>query len=71
MKPEDNRKNEAICRDFCGNCPSHPGTDEQLFCVRGKSGQTIQRNGCLCPACQIYADYELERSYFCDEGAAQ
>jgi len=68
MKVEDNKKNEEICRDFCGSCPSYPGTGELLFCARGKSVKDIQRSGCLCPACQVYMDYNLEDDYFCDKG---
>jgi len=68
MKVEDNKDSEGICRDFCGSCPSHPGTDEWLFCARGKSKKRIKRNGCLCPACQVYMDYDLKRDYFCGEG---
>ena len=71
MKVEDNKENEETCRDFCGSCPSYPGTDEWLFCARGKSKEKIGRNGCLCPACQVYMDYDLETDYFCDEGAPQ
>jgi hypothetical protein len=66
---EDNRENMETCRDFCGSCPSNPGTDEWLFCAKGKSEEKIERNGCLCPACQVYMEYELEGDYFCDEGA--
>jgi len=69
MKVEDNRKNEETCKDFCGSCPSNPGTGEWLFCARGKSIKKIIRNGCLCPACQVYIDYGLEGDYFCDKVA--
>jgi len=69
MKAEDNRKNEGTCKDFCGSCPSYAGTGEWLFCARGKSIKKVVRNGCLCPACQVYIDYGLEGDYFCDKGA--
>ena len=71
MKVEDTEDNEEICKDFCGSCPSYPGTNKWLFCARGKSGKKIERNGCLCPACQVYMDSNLERDYFCDEGAPE
>jgi len=71
MKVEDNEKNEETCKDFCGSCPSYPGSDEWLFCARGKSLKEISRNGCLCPSCQVYMDYDLSGAYFCDEGAAE
>jgi len=71
MKIEDNEKNEETCRDFCGSCPSYPGTDEWLFCARGKSVKDISKNGCLCPSCQVYMDYDLSGDYFCAEGTAE
>jgi hypothetical protein len=69
MKVEDNQKNEETCKDFCGSCPSYPGTGEWLFCARGKSPKKIERNGCLCPACQVYMDCDLEGDYFCERGS--
>ncbi len=71
MKVDENEKNEETCRDFCGSCPSYPGTDEWLFCAREKSRKKIARNGCLCPSCQVYMDYELAKTYYCAEGAAK
>jgi hypothetical protein len=71
MKVEENEKNEGTCRDFCGSCPSYPGTAEWLFCAREKSRKKIVRNGCLCPSCQVYMDYELSKTYYCAEGAAE
>jgi len=71
MKVDDDEKNEAVCQDYCGGCPSYPGTDEWLFCSRGKSSNEIVRKGCLCPACGVYAEYYLSRDYFCSEGAAE
>jgi hypothetical protein len=68
-KVEYNRENMDICKDFCGSCPSHPGTDEWLFCANHKSEKKIYRNSCLCPACQVYMDNDLEDEYFCDEDA--
>ena len=70
MKIEDNQKNEETCKDFCGSCSSYPGTGDWLFCARLKSKQKIKRNGCLCPACQVHIDYDLEGDYYCDRGAA-
>ncbi|UCD73273.1 MAG: DUF2769 domain-containing protein [Candidatus Bathyarchaeota archaeon] len=68
-KVENNERNLETCRDFCGSCPSYPGTEEWLFCAREKSRTEITRNGCLCPSCQVYMDYELDTDYFCAEGA--
>ncbi|UCE44118.1 MAG: DUF2769 domain-containing protein [Candidatus Bathyarchaeota archaeon] len=66
---EDNPQNEETCKDFCGSCPSYPGTEEWLFCAQDKSQKEIRRSGCLCPSCQVYMDYELSGDYFCAEGA--
>jgi len=68
MKVDDNERNEGNC--ICGDCPSYPGTGEMLFCARGKSREGIMRNGCLCPSCEVYGDYNLSGGYFCAEGAA-
>ncbi|NIO37845.1 DUF2769 domain-containing protein [Candidatus Bathyarchaeota archaeon] len=65
---EDNKKNVEICRDFCGSCPSYPGTKEWLFCSRGRSRRKIEKGGCLCPSCQVYMDCDLSSQYFCTEG---
>ncbi|NWF86706.1 DUF2769 domain-containing protein [Candidatus Bathyarchaeota archaeon] len=67
-KVNDNEKNVGICTRQCGSCPSYPGTDEWLFCARSKSASKISKRGCFCPSCQVYADYELSSSYFCDKG---
>jgi hypothetical protein len=65
MKVEDNQKNEEICRDFCGSCPSYPESAEWIFCARRKSRKKIVKKGCLCTACQIFMDYDLSNDYFC------
>ncbi len=68
MKVDDNSKNEDICSEFCGTCPSYPDTDEWLFCARGKSKREITKQACLCPVCQVYADYGLKDDYHCIKG---
>jgi len=65
---KDNDENEGVCRDFCGSCPSYPGSNEWLFCARGKSKEDITMNGCLCPSCQVYLDNDLKGAYFCRKG---
>jgi hypothetical protein len=66
-KVEDTIKNEGVCQSFCGACPSHPGTGEWLFCGRTRSAKKISRKGCFCPSCEVYANYDLKGSYFCDK----
>lgn len=70
-KAKDNDENEEICKDNCGICPSYPRIDEWLFCARGKSAEKISKNGCLCPSCPVYMDYDLSSDYFCDKGPAK
>ncbi|MFW6117617.1 MAG: DUF2769 domain-containing protein [Thermoproteota archaeon] len=62
------QKNQRTCKDFCGNCPSYPGTGEWLFCARGRSTTKIEKKGCLCPTCKVYKDYQLSGRYFCAKG---
>lgn len=67
-KVEDNEENFRICMESnCGKCPSFPGTEaEGLYCARGSSEAEIERNGCECPDCPIWAKCGLGRTYYCD-----
>ena len=70
-KVEDNRENIETCRDFCGSCPSSPGTDEWLFCAKGKSTCEVNRQGCVCMACPLTPEFGLDKMYYCEIGAAE
>ncbi len=59
---------ENTSRCECGNCPSYPG-ESGLFCSRGRSATEIALKGCLCASCAVYKQYDLEGSYYCEEGA--
>ena len=72
MTVEDNTKNEEICKQFCGDCPSYPSeSNEWLFCARGKCSKSIEREGCLCPGCDLFEKYQLTTTYYCDVGAEE
>ena len=62
----DIQENTARCN--CGKCPSYPG-ENALFCARGKSATRVAMQGCLCAGCEVYKQYDLEGSYYCEEGA--
>jgi hypothetical protein len=61
----DVQENAARCE--CGSCPSYPG-EGALFCARGKSAKEIVLLGCLCASCAVFKEYDLEGSYYCEEG---
>jgi hypothetical protein len=72
MPVEDNEENMKICKQYCGDCPSYPqGTDEWLFCAKGKCSKSIERQGCICPGCDVYEKYDLSTTYYCDVGAEE
>ena len=62
----DVEDNAARCD--CGGCPSYPG-EGALFCARGKSATEIALRGCLCASCAVFKQFDLEGSYYCEEGA--
>lgn len=69
---EDTEENRAICRKYCGNCPTYLthkfGNCEpaELFCSRGQTScpdkKTIK---CYCVACEIFSKNHLRIGYFC------
>jgi len=67
-------ENVAICRRFCGTCPTHDecGADEFLFCAAGRSesGGSVRPKGCNCPVCEVWNKYGLAEQYFCINGEA-
>ena len=67
-KVEGSEENFRLCLEKnCGQCPSFPGGDgEALYCARGESKGKVERNGCVCPDCPIWAKYGLGRTYYCD-----
>jgi len=67
--------NIAICRVFCGSCPSHKdcGEKELLFCSAGagKNKKDIEPKGCNCAMCRLWWENKLfHQKYFCADGPA-
>lgn len=69
VKVPDTDENSSNC--ICGQCPTYPGDEPWLYCSRGKSPQALERKGCLCPGCPVQIKYDLDRTYYCMEGAAE
>lgn len=69
MKVPDNQELSGQC--ICGQCPSYPGKEPWLYCARGKSPQTVNQQGCLCPGCPVQQQYDLDHLYYCVNGAAE
>lgn len=70
-KVENSNDNENICRNFCGSCPSFPGTGEFLFCARGKRRSPQKEMGCNCGICDVWNKNGLKDFYYCIKGAAE
>jgi len=72
---EDTPENVAICKQFCGQCPTmkenmlvkHPPM--MLFCSRGKSEKPdVVEKACTCFGCGVFLEHELEGAWFCTYG---
>jgi len=67
-------ENIAICKRFCGVCPTHDSCDksEFLFCSAGASvkKENVTQRGCYCPDCEVWENYNLSQMYFCIQGEA-
>ncbi|HVN74055.1 MAG TPA: DUF2769 domain-containing protein [Methanoregula sp.] len=73
--PEDTEENRAICRQFCGNCPTYRTHSfanyepQELFCARGRTScpdKTEVR--CYCLGCELFLKYHMRLAYFCTKG---
>lgn len=63
---EDTQEKFDICMQNCGTCPSYPAVEgEALYCARGASDQEVEREGCNCPDCPVWAEYGLTKTYYC------
>jgi hypothetical protein len=66
---------ENIQKCICGGCPSYSqcmrGKDEILYCARAKSHCEIVKSGCLCGACPLTPEFDLDKMYYCEIGAAE
>ncbi len=67
-------ENIAVCRRFCGTCPTHDECREEelLFCSGGESEfqEVVTQRGCNCPECDVWMEYGLSSMYFCINGEA-
>jgi len=72
-KVPDTQENIQKC--ICGGCPSYSqcmrDKDEILYCARAKSNCEIAKNGCLCGACPLTSEFNLNKMYYCEIGAAE
>ena len=61
-----------MCREYCGQCPSHEGTGEEslAFCMVGKSSVITEKKICLCIQCPITKTMSLRWEYYCTDGNA-
>ena len=72
-KVPDTQENTIQC--ICGGCPSYDecmrNNDEILYCAKEKSTCEVPRNGCLCGACPLASEFDLDKLYYCVIGAAE
>jgi hypothetical protein len=65
---------ENITKCVCGGCPSYNDCmrdgKEILYCAREKSACDVPRNGCLCGACPLTPEFDLDKLFYCVIGAA-
>lgn len=66
---------ENVNKCICGGCPSYDDcmreNDEMLYCARKKSACEVPRNGCLCGACPLAGEFDLDKMYYCMIGPAE
>lgn len=64
---------KAICRNFCGECPSYTATDETelAFCARGTAEKVCEELGCMCGACPVSDRLSLRWNYYCMKGSGE
>lgn len=69
---ENNEANMKKCS--CPRCPTHDECakkgGEALYCAKGKTACVFQDKGCICAACPLWEQYDLEKGYFCFNGEA-
>jgi len=72
-KVPDTQENVTKC--ICADCPSYNDCmrdkNEILYCAREKSACDVSRKGCLCGACPLVAEFDLDKLFYCIIGAAE
>ncbi|HMA06177.1 MAG TPA: DUF2769 domain-containing protein [Methanomicrobiales archaeon] len=60
-------------RCICGKCPTYndcmKGKAEIFFCTLGKTGCTVTKKACLCPACPVTPIMGFKHGYYCIKGS--
>lgn len=66
-KVNDTQENFEICmKGNCSTCPSYSKiSGEGLFCARGPSKAVLEKRGCNCPECQVWANNGMSSMYYC------
>ena len=71
-KVENSQANREKC--FCPNCPTFTDCgkekNERLYCSNGKTACDFKMKGCLCGACPVHAENNLQAGYYCVRGSA-
>jgi hypothetical protein len=74
-KVPDATENADKC--FCPKCPTFLQSEcpkqkkEILYCATGKTAYELSEKGCLCGACPVHEEYNLNGGYFCLKGATE
>lgn len=73
LKVPDTPENIEKC--ICRECPSFKqcmkDNIEGLYCVKGKSTCEFDKIGCLCLACPLTSDFDLDKLYYCEIGVSE
>jgi len=74
-KVPNTQENEVKC--VCLKCPTWLSNgcpkekNELLYCAKGETVCELTEYGCLCGACPVYEEYNLDGGYFCLRSAAE
>jgi hypothetical protein len=70
---ENTNENYANCLCYTERGPTYNRSSLTggLFCARARSEKTLEKKGCVCPSCPIWAECKLNGVFFCVYGAAQ
>jgi len=72
-KVPDTQENLQKC--ICGECPSYnqcmKDKMEGLYCAKGKSACEFEKIGCLCVACPLTSEFNLDKLYYCEIGVSE
>lgn len=73
MEVLNNSENAERC--ICPNCPTYNDCmkekEQKLFCARGETECSPEKQGCICGECPVASEYRLSDLYFCKIGKAK